>query len=431
MIYGEITENGFKLTVNVDATQRMAGSINRNYPQSSSLRIYNKDIIAFLNWLVSINKYIPSIDLNSTTYSPQSFLNFTENATYDINPDTITTTLVGPNKNILAHEEVILTLQKYFVEFVSFLNWIQLARYVDYCKTSNHEFDAASMGYIWIETGNRLDVISALRTKENNTLVITDYNQELAIKVIDKTNIKYQENLDVPQYLKTTLGEYIKVVMNMRKDWLTAIKNAELNAIRAKELSVSESLRIISEITGKGWKVEKYRDRSYFMYDQKIIAKRVYDKSTGHLFDLPEELIGTLYLNKIAIPVESKINGTQSIGIGCHPHGGDSNSSNWGGLCVGDLAGQPISSILKAPEMFETIFTGSMFGNIESVAINILFGQSLSRGYENVPIIDKYLKYKGLFIKRENENDADGEVFNNRSGNISRAVFGDTIPGDS
>jgi len=254
-------------------------------------------------------------------------------------------------------------------------------------------------------------IMSAGNDRQNIDWVIGMTKEQSAILTLPGTNGAFNEiRLQLPDGMVGKVCEaYVppKLVAQSLMSGLNAIRRSAVSvgerhrymAASAALTAYTDAARSISAILNvPGWELRGNR----LVYTKKIVAKNVMYE--GVLLDLPEELIGVLYLSEISVPVASKIDNTR--GVGFHPHLDASDPDSEVTLCAGDLCGEPISEVVNLPRALETIYYDSMYGYAPSMLIEYMFQPGLGGGWPR-----KYPHLAECLINKYHDGESDGEVF--------------------
>lgn len=254
-------------------------------------------------------------------------------------------------------------------------------------------------------------IMSAGNDRQNIDWVIDVTKEQSAILALPGTNGAFNEiRLQLPDGMVGKVCEaYVppKLVAQSLMSGLNAIRRSAVSvgerhrhmAAVAASTAYTDAARSISAILNvPGWELRGNR----LVYTKKIVAKNVMYE--GVLFDLPEELIGVLYLSEISVPVASKIDDTR--GVGFHPHLDASNPDSEVNLCAGDLYDKPISEVVNLPRALETIYYDSMYGYAPSMLIEYMFQPGIGGDWPR-----KYPHLAECLINKYRDGESDGEVF--------------------
>ena len=254
-------------------------------------------------------------------------------------------------------------------------------------------------------------IMSAGNDRQNIDWVIDVTKEQSAILALPGTNGAFNEiRLQLPDGMVGKVCEaYVppKLVAQSLMSGLNAIRRSAVSvgerhrymaAVAASTAYTDAACSISAILNVPGWELRGNR----LVYTKKIVAKNVMYE--GVLLDLPEELIGVLYLSEISVPVASKIDDTR--GVGFHPHLDASDPYSEVNLCAGDLYDKPISEVVNLPRALETIYYDSMYGYAPSMLIEYMFQPGIGGDWPR-----KYPHLVECLINKYRDGESDGEVF--------------------
>ena len=177
----------------------------------------------------------------------------------------------------------------------------------------------------------------------------------------------------------------------LRNDALSLRKRQKAAIEDARKSGFNSGVSLYASAIGNGWVTETTGDgRVYFVYPHRVYATKIgYEHST---IELPDRFKGLFYVENIRVPLKAKLDIVTATGF--NPHKLDPSRSHDGGyweqasdnstripkdVCIGTLYGEPVSSLIKLPQSFETIFYPSMFSGLPETILRHILGEGTIR----------------------------------------------------
>lgn len=190
-----------------------------------------------------------------------------------------------------------------------------------------------------------MDIISVIKTAKVREIVI-EFDKEAYIKEVEKTVKEQLEKIALKykalaeSHIDTIKNQYTIKENTLKKRYRALESRIESERNSAFKVGVEIATRL-----PEGWKIDKWYDNTFLIYDKRIPVTHV--KQNNRLYRVPPDLF---YVNKIAVPIEEEVSKAYLI-EGYHPNGKNDEEI----LCIGDLKGKPLMEVLeKLPESLKT-----------------------------------------------------------------------------
>lgn len=249
---------------------------------------------------------------------------------------------------------------------------------------------------------------SFARMAGNNKISMSDASGNTMHLYPDATGGMFEENTVNPFVVQAerlathTIGVMSAVDADIRARIKQINKyNADVGE-REYRRGLQAGIKMVSDLP-EGWSIGDVPGKMEKYYIWKGLVKAQFLNNGGDIYDIPEAA-RLFFITEIAVPM-SDTELDDVLGKGWHPHlmsCGFINSPHdeFQPLCIGDLAGQPITHMTQLPEALKGIYYMSMFDGKPQDAVNILFD-------------GKYIRY-----------DAETDTVNYRGSTISDEQMG-------
>jgi len=173
----------------------------------------------------------------------------------------------------------------------------------------------------------------------------------------------------------------------LRNDVLILRKRQKAAIEEARKSGFNSGVTLYSSAIENGWVTETAENEQvFFVYPHRVYATKIgYERTT---VELPDRYKGLFYVEDIRVPLKSKLDLVTARGFNPHrldpqrldsgiywDHFSERSKNILKDVCIGSLYGEPVSSLVKLPQSFETVFYPSMFVGIPEQILRHIIGE--------------------------------------------------------
>jgi hypothetical protein len=337
------------------------------------------------------------------------------------------------NKNSLfvrGDSGIFSVIERNLAEFITYLSWSKMNEIIKYAKSTKPDanFDLAS-SYELFEKSNGVvfDIVRTLKEHKDSSFYLLDGKSGSKIKVVVDGGVPDTTNDEIAAYYHS---EFIRNTKAYRAGSMQvlekAVKNANERIRKSMSVGVKTGMVLSRTLMKQGWEMKEVDGVDCFVYPNTLYINSAIGGAGMKKYIFPDECHNLLYLYDITVPIDSVLvsglstsdprRGVRARGLSPHRASGGSgdvisdlnHASDLTKVCIGDLDGKPIESIVDMLDALSVAYEPSMMGNLPTRCIMLLFGRDVeimsssasdADHKATVKFLQPFVKNKGSALK--------------------------------